>query len=264
MEKLENKKIEPKDVRLKIEYLEKDSKKGFTMLAGINRPVTPQHVTKIAHSIERKGVKRPVIIAIISFITGVPIQYIIDGQHLYFACLRLNIEIPYTYIEIKDDLDMIETLALLNTSSKSWSMQDYMKVWSYKKTDYISLNKYFNIYDIELSQLADILMNNNCLSSHNAGGNSNITSIIKTGQFKIQDEKRAIQLLNYVTDALKIVPRMDRFSNKLFISSFINFVNNMPQYNHKKILINLQKNKEKFRLATQDPEEFKKLLKTLL
>lgn len=262
MKKLNEQTVEPKDQRLTLEYLAKDSKKGFALLAGINRPVTPQHVTKIANSIERKGVKRPVIVAIISFITGVPIQYIIDGQHLYFACLRLNIEIPYTYIEIKDDLDMIETLALLNTSSKSWSMQDYMKVWSYKKTDYIKLNKYYNIYDIELMQLTEILMEGTCYQ-RNVGGSS-YSKFIKEGTFVIGDENKAVLLLNCITDALKIVPRMDRASNKFFISTYVSFMNGLSDYNHARFLVNLKKNKDKFKLATQDPEEFKKLFKTLI
>ena len=260
--KKQEQKLEPKDRRLTLEYLPKDSKKGFALLAGINRPVTPQHVTKIAHSIERKGVKRPVIIALISFISGVPIQYIIDGQHLYFACLRLNIEIPYTYIDISDDLDMIETLALLNTSSKSWSMQDYMKVWSYKKEDYVKLNRYFNIYDIELMQLTEILMQGTCFQKNDGGGS--YSKYIKEGTFTIGDEDKAILLLNCITDALKIVPRMDRASNKFFISTYVAFINSLSDYNHKKFIINLKKNKDKFVLSTQDPEEYKKLFKTLL
>lgn len=256
-------KIEPKNKRLNIEYLSKDSKKGFSLLAGINRIIKPVQVTKLAKSIEKMGVVRPVTIAIISFITGIPVAYIIDGQHLYHACLRLNIEIPYNIIYIEDDVELITTLALLNSSSKSWIMADYIQVWSYKIKDYITLNKYYNIYDIELIQLSEILMENACTTKYNCGGN-HMSAILKNGTFRVINEERGVELLNYVTDALKIVPRMDRASNKLFISSFITFINNIPAYNHKKVLLNLVKNKDKFRLATQDPNEFKTLLKSLL
>ena len=260
---MENKtKKEPKNKRLKIEYLSKDSTKGFSMLAGINRDIIPQHVTRLTNSIEKMGVLRPVLIATIEFITGLPIKYIIDGQHLYHACLRLNIEIPYTYINIKDDLDMISKLALLNTSSKSWNMKDYVKVWGYKKDEYIRLNRYHNTYDVELSQLAEILMNNTC-TIKNCGGNS-YSKYIKNGTFTIKNEPLAIILLDRMTDALKIVPRMDRASNKFFIGSYIGFMTNTVAYDHELFIKNLKFNKDKFKLATQDPDEFKKLLKEML
>ena len=261
--KTEKTKIDPKDKRLTLEYLPKNSKKGLSILAGINRPIIPGHVSKISKSIEEMGVIRPVTVALISFITGIPIFYIIDGQHLYHACLRLNIEVPYTVIDIKDDLDMIEKLALLNTSSKSWTMRDYLLVWSYKIEDYIKLNKYYNTYDIELVQLSEILMEGTAKASTTLGGN-NFSKHIKNGTFKIGDEEKAVFLLNCVTDALKIIPRMYRAANKMFIGTYISFINNTKDYDHKQFLINLKKDKNKFVLATQDPEEFKKLLKTLL
>jgi hypothetical protein len=37
---------------MKINYLSKDSKKGFNLLAGINRPITPAQVSKMAESIQ--------------------------------------------------------------------------------------------------------------------------------------------------------------------------------------------------------------------
>ncbi len=95
-------------------------------------------------------------------------------------------------------------------------------------------------------------------------GGSVVSRIIKRGDFVINDEPLAVFLLNCVTDALKVVGRMDRASNKLFISSFISLVNNTPNYVHSNFMTNLKANKDKFRLATLDPEEYKKLLKSIL
>lgn len=246
---------------LTVKTLNITGNKGFSMLAGINRAVVPSHVTKLASSLEKMGVVRPVVVANIDFVSGIPTSYIIDGQHLYHALLRMGWDIPYTEIVIKNSVDLAEHLALLNASSKSWTMKDYINVWANVNKDYVKLNKYFNTYDIELNQLADILMNNSC--SANTGGNNGISRTIKKGEFTIDDEKRAVYLLNCVTDALKIVPRMDRLSNKLFIASFVNFINLCQNYDHAQFMASLRVHRDKFRLSTQDQDEFKKLLKSI-
>jgi hypothetical protein len=245
---------------LEIKTLKITGTKGFSLLAGVNREIIPQHVTKLTTSLDKMGVIRPVVVATFDFLDGTMTTYIIDGQHLYHALMRVGWDVPYKTIEIKDTVDLAEHLALLNNSSKSWQMKDYIKVWSNVNKDYVKLNKYFNTYDIELSQVAEILMNNTC---NGTVGGSHISTSIKKGEFRIDDEKRGTMLLNYITDALKIVKRMDRMSNKLFIASYVNFVNTYDGYDHKQFLANLKLNKDKFKTITQDPEEYKKLLKSI-
>lgn len=246
---------------LEIKTLKGNGTKGLAILAGINRSIIPSHVSKIAASLTNMGITRPVTVSEISFLTGAPVKYIIDGQHLYYALIRLGWDVPYSEITVKDNLDLTEKLALLNTSSKSWSMKDYIQVWTNVKKDYKTLSQYHNTYDIELTQLAEILMEGSCKYTQ---GGSVVSRIIKRGDFVINDEPLAVFLLNCVTDALKVVGRMDRASNKLFISSFISLVNNTPNYVHSNFMTNLKANKDKFRLATLDPEEYKKLLKSIL
>jgi len=250
-----------KHKNLEIKHLSLTGSRGFALLAGTNRDIIPNHVTKMCNSIDKMGVIRPVVVATFDFLTGDPVTYIIDGQHLYHACMRLGYNVPYTEIQINDSVDLAEKLALLNNSSKSWSMHDYIKVWSNVEKDYVKLNRYFNTYDIELSQVADILMNNQC--RFNLGG-TNISGPIKRGEFKINDEKKGVFLLDCITDALKIIKRMDRMSNKLFISSYVNFINTCYLYDHKLFLANLKVNKDKFKMITQDPEEYNKLIKSIM
>jgi hypothetical protein len=247
--------------KLTIKELKINGSKGFSILAGINRPITPNHVTALATSIERLGILRPCIVANISFLTGAPIDYLIDGQHLYHALMRLGWDIPYTEVEINTEVELAEALAMLNNSSKSWSMKDYITVWSNIRKDYVKLNQYHNTYDIELGQLGEILMENTCTSF--SGGNGNLCRIIKRGDFQIGDEQAAVFILNCVTDALKIVPRLDRVSNKLFIASYVSIIVTSKNYDHKRFIVSLDRNKDKFKLATQDAEEFKKLLKSI-
>jgi len=187
-------------------------------------------------------------------------KYIIDGQHLYHALLRLGCSIPYVEIIIEDEEDLAETLAAFNNSSRSWTMRDYLQVWAHIEEDYRKLRHYFNVYDIELAQLAELLMDGTC-TPHIGGGA--ISPILKKGEFQIEDEVKAVKLLDYVTEALKIIPRLDRVSNKMFISSYVSYVNSVVAYDHAKFLKNLETHKSKFKLATIDPEEYRKLIKQI-
>jgi hypothetical protein len=239
---------------MKVEILKKDSKKGFALLAGINRTINPGHVTKLAKSVDKTGVTRPVLVAKLSFMDGKETFYIIDGQHLYMVCLRNNIDIPYHEIEIKDLEDLVEVIALHNASSKSWTLADYIQSWKIIHKDYGTLQSLFQRYDIELNQLAQILH-----SGYTVVTSSLITKTLKLGGFRINDLDRSILILDRITDALKLVPRMDRMSNKTFISAYSSYCM-QATYDHKKTLSYLKTNKDKFVLATQDPEEFNKLL----
>lgn len=247
---------------MNIQTLKAGSKKGFYFLAGINRAVSPSHVTKLANSIAKMGIIRPVVVAELSFITGVKQTYIVDGQHLYNACLRGNLDIPYLVISIKNQEELIEMIALLNASSKSWCLLDYVNSWSSIREDYKKLNKYFQIYDFELGVLTAILADKTIVAN---GGNETSSKLIKSGKFQIYDEVGAKKKLDYLTDVLKIMPRMNRFENKYASSEYINFLNKVGnKYDHSKFLAKLIKIKDSFIFATQEPGALETTFKTLL
>ena len=231
----------------------------FNYLAGINRPINPGQVSKLAKSLEMMSSLRPVVIADISFITGKKEKYIIDGQHSFNAHMRLGWEVPYVTIDVKDKQDLVEKIAMLNASSKTWTMYDYVTAWSSLKDDYVKLNHYYQVYDFEISDLAAILMNNSV--SNSTGGR--ITKVIKSGDFKITKEQENVEILNKVTDMLKIVPRMNRFENRYAVKEYVKFLRGNPKYDHKAFLAKLQKNKEKFVLATQEEGKLYELFEKL-
>jgi len=243
--------------------LKPTSKKGLHFLAGINRAVGPGHVTKIANAIMRIGkIIRPVVVAKISFIDGIEKLYIIDGQHLYTALLRLGIDIPCTFIEIKNQQELIEKIASLNASSKSWCLLDFITSWASIKDDYKKLNRYFEIYDFELSIIASILSDRTI--NVNAGGSS-ISKYIKDGTFTIYDEAGAKKKLDYLTDIFKILPRMNRSENKYACSEYLNFLSKVgSKYDHTKFLAKLLKIKDSFVFATQEPGALETTFKQLL
>ena len=244
---------------MKVQILKKDGSKGFKFLTGINRDVIPSQVTKLAQSVEKMGIIRPVVVADIGFLDERG-TYILDGQHLFYSLMRADMDIPYIKIVVKDKKDMVEKIALLNSSSKSWALKDYVLAWSHISDQYKKLQAYLNIYDFEITLLADILMGSSL--KHAGGGN---TKKIKRGEFKISDESRKKVILDNLTDILKIFPRMDRFNNLYVCREYINFVTEVgTEYDHAKLIRALEKRKEQFVLATQEDgrlvEMFKKLV----
>jgi hypothetical protein len=234
------------------------SKISFHYLTGINRGIYPAQVTKMFNSLLKIGNIRPIVVAKLSFISGKMEHYIVDGQHLYNALLRLGWDIPYVIIEIKDKQDLVEKIALLNSSSKTWSIQDYVTAWASLVPDYVKLNRYFQIYDIELNIIAAILSN----VSSNSG--SIISKRIKSGEFVIQDEEANVDILNGLTDILKIITRLSRYENRFVCTEYVNFRRTAgSSYNHKSFLKNLEKNKQKFILATHEQEQLADMFRVL-
>lgn len=245
---------------MKIKILKKNAEKAFTLLAGINRSVSPGHVSKLAESIQRMDCIRPVIVAKLSFITGRPETYIIDGQHLFNALLRLNMDIPYLELTkgISNEKELIETIALLNASSKSWALTDYAMAWSHIINDYKKLLKYFQIYDLDLGTLASILSGK---SATDGGSNSHL---VKNGSFRISNEDIQVELLDCIKDVLSAMPRVDRSKSRGFVREYSTFVRNEPKYNHRQFMVNFKKEVSKFTLAIQQDVELGPMFKKLL
>ena len=223
--------------------------KEIRFLVGLNRSIKPSQVTVLAKSIDVIGIQRAVVIAELSFITGKKEWYIIDGQHLYHALMRNGQNIPYVLIEVADKSDLIEKIALLNSSSKSWSISDYVTAWSSLKPDYVKLNSYFETYDLELGLIASILNNQNIVAT--VGGNGAHRKI-KNGTFEIFDEENNVKILDNLTDVLRVVNRQSRIENKYLCSEYISFYRNSKDYNHKLFIKNLKKQKDLLMFAIQE------------
>lgn len=245
---------------MKIEILKKDSSKGLKFLNGINRAVSPSQVTKLSNSITKMGLIRPVVVAKIDFLDEKGV-YIIDGQHLFYALMRLGQDIPYTTINVKDEVELVEKISLLNASSKSWGIIDYITAWSFVSPEYKKLQTYYNTYDFELCFTGGVLGDLNTVQ----GGNTQVSGAIKRGKFKIINELAKKKILDNLTDVFTIVSRMNRLENRYFCNEYYEFVKIMGgAYNHDKFLVGMKKRKFEFALATQEPgklvETFKKIL----
>lgn len=245
---------------MKINYLSKDSKKGFNLLAGINRPITPSQVSKMAESIQYfDGILRPVIVCKVNFLDGIEKTYIVDGQHLYMACMRLKMDIPYLEIEVKDHRDLVQKIALLNATSKNWILDDYINTWAYYKKEYQEYRYLLGLYNIEKTILAELLHTGIVRAGHM--GNSSMSKTIKKGELRIVNKELAIKVLDYVTDLRSITKDLGRQEQKLLISVMIEKIKaDGGEYNHDKYKKYLQSIQSKLLLASNDTDKIRELL----
>jgi hypothetical protein len=240
---------------LDLKMMFKDGR-GFDFLISLNRRIVPAQVTKLAQSINKMGVIRPIVVAEFTYL-GKKGLYIIDGQHLYHALLRNNMDFPYVEIKIDGDKDLVEKIALLNSSSKSWTLLDYIQAWTFVNPHYKTLMKYFNTYDLEILQIASILHSNKV----SVMADSNISKVIKNGEFNVINEQKCIELFDCITDTLKIIPRMDRMSNKTFVSAYVDYYNSTKDYDHEQFLEFLENNIKELKFVTIDKDTLANFLK---
>lgn len=211
----------------------KENKKRFKLLEGVNRPA--DHVNSQVSAVRQLGILRPVVVAKFEF-NGKLDHYIIDGQNLYAALTKLGYDVPYIEINIESDEDLIQAMALVNTSAKAWTMNDYIRAWSYTRKDYTVLAHYIKSHTIEKSAVASILFGYHGVSHQ-------ITRMIKNGLFRVKDEARAAKILKLTEDVIKNAPKLDRSVNRVFVSGYLTYLTKYyNQYNHLEFLKYLKKN----------------------
>ena len=220
---------------LKVKHATDYSK--FSVLP-MNRAIDSKHVQKMISSIRKMGVLRTVITCTTNIIEGVTKTYVIDGQHLATALEREGEPIPYIEIAIESQEDLIEKMAYLNNSSKSWDMMNYINAWKMIRPDYMKLFKWKNMYDIEVTMLAMIGINNTAIK-HN-------TSTIKTGQFQITNPN-AEAMCKAFNDIFLKIGLADRAIKFQFLSAFMQAYG---KYDHKKVMANIEKHMKTVKLMT--------------
>lgn len=240
---------------MKIEVATPTSKTAFYFMQGINRAIIPRHVTKIVNSIQKLGVIRPVVTLITTQIDGVRRRYILDGQHLFTALQRQNMNIPYVTVYSECMKEIVEWIACLNASSKSWVLMDYIMAWKAlpEKHDYVTL--YNSIVKNDLPpNLTSICY---CVEDQR-----NISSIIKKGDFVVINKTKGDEILKHVSDIFGVVK--GRHNNRAvihdFVSTYVKWRYATSIYDHKKFLKYVKDNEEKFLMLMATPDQTNKIL----
>ncbi len=204
----------------------------------MNRGIDSKHVQKMISSIRLMGVVRPVVTTTTNVIEGEVKTYIIDGQHLATALEREGQPIPYIETEVTSEEDLIEKMAYLNNSSKSWDLMNYINAWKMIRPDYMKLFKWKNMYDIEITMLAAIGVNN--------AGIKYTTSTIKTGNFQITNSK-AEEMCKAFNDIFLKIGMSDRSVKFQFLAAFLQAYGT---YNHTRVMSNIEKHMKTVKLLT--------------
>lgn len=224
---------------LKIKYANDYSK--FAVLP-MNRAIDSKHVQKMIASMRKIGVVRTVITTTTNIIEGTMKTYIIDGQHLATALERECLPIPYIERSVESEEELIEIMAYMNNSSKSWDMMDFINAWKMIRPDYMKLFKWKNMYDIEVTMLAMIAINNIAIR-HN-------TSIIKTGNFIITNPQ-AEQMCKDFNEIFIKIGNVDRPVKFQFLHAFIQAYG---KCSHQKIMLNIDKHIKTVKLIANSEE----------
>jgi len=204
----------------------------------MNRGIDSKHVQKMISSIRLMGVVRPVVTTTTNVIEGEVKTYIIDGQHLATALEREGLPIPHVDIAVESEEDLIAKMAYLNNSSKSWDLMNYINAWKMIRPDYMKLFKWKNMYDIEITMLAAIGVNN--------AGIKYTTSTIKTGNFQITNTK-AEDMCKAFNDIFLKIGMSDRSVKFQFLAAFLQAYST---YNHTKVMSNIEKHMKTVKLLT--------------
>jgi hypothetical protein len=207
----------------------KDYKK-FGFLDSINRIPDPAHVQKMILSVRAMGVVRPVICVKVTFLNGSSAMYIVDGQHLFNALMAENLEIPYVIIDVEEKIDLVNKMAMLNNSSKPWTLLNYVNAYRMHIPDYNTLFELRNNYNIEPLMLAAI-----CTKGTSAVVSG--SQLLKSGKFKITN-KEAQQMAKAFNDFFIEIGRADRWVKHQFLQVFMRA---WGTYDHNKSLDNLKK-----------------------
>lgn len=209
----------------------------------MNRAIDSKHVQKMIISIRKMDVLRCVIACTTNIIEGEWKTYIIDGQHLATALEREGQLIPYIEIEIQSEEDLVEKMAFLNNSSKSWDLMNYINAWKMIRPDYMKLFKWKNMYDIEVSMLACIASN---MPSIRFG-----TQPIKNGTFQISNPK-AEDMCKAFNDIFLKIGMADRSVKFQFLNAFMQAYNGT--YSHVKVMSAIDKHMKTIKLMTSGDE----------
>lgn len=222
--------------------------KNLKLMPTGNRNINPQHVEELKQEINRAGLLRDIIV-VKTDLFGKTGYYIVDGQHLYMACIALDMlsELEYKLCKInfKTLPELVEYVASLNSKQKKWNLSNYIKCYSAtnQMIDYnILVNKQIT-YNLGYQLTAMIY-----------GGLTNVTSaqMIKAGKFKIVDSKKGDEIAKYMQDIkLNIIGSANSSVLRQFIKTFYHWYNAVD-YNHEDFMNYLKNNIDKLMLAKRN------------
>lgn len=163
----------------------------FEMLLG-NRPINQKKVDKIVDDINNGFNMLPYFPILVKEQESGKLG-IIDGQHRYTVSKESGL--PVYYI-VGNDVSL-KQIAQLNSRGEKWKPQDYLNCYiKLGSEDYEILDKVLKRHKVPINTAISLLMYNTVKT----GGNSDLIEKFRAGEFKVNYEKEANELLELVDD----------------------------------------------------------------
>lgn len=116
---------------------------------------------------------------------------ILDGQHRFFICKKLNK--PVYYIIVEEDKSMVE-IAKINSNVDKWKADDFINCYiEHGNDNYKLLSRFLKTYGVSLTVALQLLANGNPGSDHSW---FTLTDDFKNGSYKVKKYEEAEMLLN--------------------------------------------------------------------
>jgi hypothetical protein len=209
----------------------------FKNLPG-NRSINKQHVLRLVESFKTSYLMSPIIINEKS--------EIIDGQHRFLAAKELNL--PIRFIVCNEyDLKQVQSL---NTNSKNWRKEDYLKAYcDLNYPDYIKFRSFMYQYPEFGINACEVLLTDTASGSKLALSNKKLISetnkegkytarYFEEGKLKIKDYKKAQANAEKL---LTVKPFYEGYNRLTFVRAMIGIFK-IADYNHAQFLERLRSN----------------------
>lgn len=114
-----------------------------------NRNIVLPHIKKLVATIKSDNLTEYVPILVNEKME------VIDGQHRLSALQELGLPVKYVVLDGAD----LATVQMLNSSSRSWSLKDYVESYASRGNEnYIILSEYIRKYDLPISVCVPLLV----------------------------------------------------------------------------------------------------------
>jgi hypothetical protein len=174
----------------------------FKTLNG-NRDVIQSHLKRLAKSMKENKLFSPIIVN--------QNMEVIDGQHRLMASKINNTSIEYIIVENYG----LKEVQVLNANSKNWNSDDYMNGYcDLQNNEYIKYRQFKEKYGFGHSECQALLSDQISAS---------LQSIFNSGEFKIKDYKKAIDMAERI---IMVAEFYSGYKRRSFVFALMNLFNN--------------------------------------
>lgn len=198
-----------------------------------NRAVNDAHVARLVESMSEEYLLSP--------ITVNEDFYIIDGQHRYYAAMKMGLPIRYIMAEGYGS----EQMKRFNINSSNWGKKEYLDHYVKEgHPEYLKLKSFMDKYpDFALTVALSIVCDSGTAKQKRINGKAVLTKNFDRGLLQIKDYDKAVK----VAEALmQIKPHYESF-NKAGFANVIRILLKDVNYNHSHMV-------KKFKLHKNNPD----------